>query len=388
MLDLFAAAQAAPAPCAQNIVAFDTVYCEPAAAASRRGGEILARYPGAKVIEVAAHDAIPALRQGDVADWMKTKRQVLVLGVKKTMTVRPNGRSADFIAPSTSNGCAMACTYCYVARHKGHSNPVTVFTNVEDAARTIVGHLSRTGPKPGPNQVDPVDWVYDLGENGDLSVDALISDNVLDLVTLFRRLPGAKASFATKYADRGMLSYDPRGRTRVRMSLMPEAQARLLDVRTSPVTQRIAHMNELHRAGYEVHVNFSPVVIRNGWIREWDELFAEMDAVLCADVKRSLAAEVIMLTHNAGLHEVNMAWHPKGEGLLWRPDLQEAKTSQNGMENIRYRTGQKADYVRTLTASWRCACPTAGCATPSRPAHIRPRGQLQARPLAASQEWS
>ncbi len=29
---------------------------------------------------------------------------VLVLGVKKSLVTRPNGRSADFIAPSTANG--------------------------------------------------------------------------------------------------------------------------------------------------------------------------------------------------------------------------------------------------------------------------------------------
>jgi hypothetical protein len=39
--------------------------------------------------------------------------------------------------------------------------------------------------------VDERDWVYDLGENGDLSVDAMVSDNVRDLVALFRSLPNA-----------------------------------------------------------------------------------------------------------------------------------------------------------------------------------------------------
>jgi spore photoproduct lyase len=46
------------------------------------------------------------------------------------------------------------------------------------------------------------------------------------------------------------------------MSLMPPALAKLLDVRTSPVAERIAAIPELHRVGYEVHLNFSPVVLR------------------------------------------------------------------------------------------------------------------------------
>lgn len=93
-----------------------------------------------------------------------------MLGTKRGLAFRPNGRSAAFIAPSTSNGCAMACAYCYVARRKGHSNPVTVFVNVGQVCAAIRRHAGAQGPKREPNQVDTAAWVYDLGENGDLSV--------------------------------------------------------------------------------------------------------------------------------------------------------------------------------------------------------------------------
>jgi spore photoproduct lyase len=192
--------------------------------------------------------------------------------------------------------------------------------------------------------------VYDLGENGDLSVDALVSDNVRDLVALFRGLPNAKGSFATKWVNPGLLGYDPQARTRVRVSLMPHGMAKLLDVRTSPVAERIALIPELHRAGYEVHLNFSPVVLHEGWEAEWAALFAELDDALPAAVKEQLAAEVIMLTHNEGLHEVNLAWHPKAEAVLWRPDIQERKRSEVGAVNLRYRTGWKGRWLGRFKA--------------------------------------
>lgn len=194
--------------------------------------------------------------------------------------------------------------------------------------------------------MDPRDWVYDLGENGGLSVDALISDNVRDLVAAFRDLPNAKGSFATKWVNPGLLDYDPRARTRIRMSLMPATLAKTLDVRTSPVAERIAFLPDLHRAGYEVQLNFSPVVLREGWEAEWGALFEELDDVLPAALKERLAAEVIMLTHNAGLHGINLRWHPKAEELLWRPDIQEEKRSETGAANLRYRTGWKGRWLR------------------------------------------
>ena len=322
------------------------IFLEPAVESHPRGREVLARFPDAERIEVASHWRIPDLRDADPADYLRTKRDTLVLGVKKGLTFRPNGRSADFIAPSTSNGCAMACAYCYVARRKGHTNPITVFVNIEELAASMARHAQRQGPKTESNQVDPRDWVYDLGENGDLSVDALVSDNVRDLVGTFRDIPNAKGSFATKWVNPALLDYDPRGRTRIRMSLMPPDMARLLDVRTSPVAERIAALPDLHRAGYEVHLNFSPVVLREGWEAEWGALFEHLNDILPAALKEQLAAEVIMLTHNAELHEMNLAWHPRAEDLLWRPDIQEEKRSEGGQTNLRYRTGWKGKWLR------------------------------------------
>jgi len=65
--------------------------------------------------------------------------------------------------------------------------------------------------------------------------------------------------------------------------------------------------------------------------------------------KAQAAAEVIFLTHNEQLHEVNLGWHPKAERLLWTPETQQAKWSQTGGRNVRYRTGFKGERVRDLT---------------------------------------
>jgi spore photoproduct lyase len=355
-MDLFQAAEAAatPAPAApasaRALLDVRRIFVEPAAERHPRGREILARFPDALRVPVRSHWQIPELH-GDAelaGSWNKVKRGTLVLGARKSFEARPNGRSADFVGPGASNGCAMACAYCYVARRKGFANPITVLVNVDQMLAFIARHAARQGPKAEPNQVDPSLWVYDVGENGDCSVDALISDNVRDTVAFFRTLPNAKASFATKYVNRDLLAYDPQGKTRVRFSLMPEGVARLVDVRTTPVAERVAAVDEFHRAGYEVHLNLSPVIVHDGWLDGWRELFRQVDDTLSPSAKDQLAAEVIMLTHNADLHETNLAWHPKAEAVLWRPDLQEAKRSESGARNLRYRAGLKRRYLDEL----------------------------------------
>ena len=336
----------------RSLLAIDTIYLERAVEAHARGRDILHRFPDARRIQVDSHWRIPELHgnEGLAEDWLRTKRTTLVLGVKKGLAMRPNGRSADFIAPSTSNGCAMACAYCYVPRRKGYANPISLFVNCGEVCDAIARHARRLGPKPEPNQIDPADWVYDVGENGDLSVDALVSDNVRDLVALFRATPGAKGSFATKAVNRDLLAYDPGGCTRVRFSLMPERVAKVVDVRTTPMAERIAAIDDFVRAGYEVHVNFSPVILYPGWEADYRALFEAVDAALGEQARRQLKAEIILLTHNEALHEVNLRWHPRAEDWLWTPGTQEAKVSEGGGDNLRYRTGWKGRWLARFKA--------------------------------------
>ncbi len=335
-----------------NLLDIRTIYHEPAIIEHERGREILDRFPEAERIVVPSHWNIPELHGNEdlVTDWNTVKRTVLVLGVKKGLGIKSFYRSADFIAPSTANGCAMACAYCYVGRRKGSANPISAFVNIEQILAAIERHASHQGLKPAPTQPDPELWVYELGTNSDLSVDALVSDNVRDLVGLFQELPNAKATFATKYVNPELLGFDPQGKTRLRFSLMPPGVAKIVDVRTSPVTERVRAIDEFVRAGYEVNLNFGPIIVYDGWLEEYAELFDLIDDTLSPVSRAQLAAEVIFLTHNEQLHELKLKWHPKAETLLWRPELQEGKTSGTGGQNLRYRMEIKRGLVRDFRA--------------------------------------
>lgn len=94
-----------------------------------------------------SHWRIPGLHDNEdnVERWARVKGETLVLSERKTLTTRPNGRSADFIAPGPSNGCAMACAYCYVPRRKGYANPITVFTNIDRIIAYLAQHIARQG---------------------------------------------------------------------------------------------------------------------------------------------------------------------------------------------------------------------------------------------------
>jgi hypothetical protein len=96
--------QRAEAPVDDRVLRVRQIYAEPAAVASPRGRQVLACFPDAEVAEVPSHWQIPELHgnAGNVDRWVRVKTETLVLGVKKSLSARPNERSANWIAPSSA----------------------------------------------------------------------------------------------------------------------------------------------------------------------------------------------------------------------------------------------------------------------------------------------
>jgi sulfatase maturation enzyme AslB (radical SAM superfamily) len=132
------------------LIDFQTIYLQPEVMKYARGREILDAYPAAERTLVDSHWKIPGLYgyEGNIDDWINIKRNVLVLGIKSSLSARPNTRSSDFVAPSNANGCSMACSYCYVPRRKGFANPITEFINIEQIVTYTRRHALRQGLKP------------------------------------------------------------------------------------------------------------------------------------------------------------------------------------------------------------------------------------------------
>ncbi len=68
-----------------DLLSIKKIYFEPEVKNYARGQEILTKYADAELIEVPSHWKIPELHgfHGSVEDWLKIKRNDLILGIKK-----------------------------------------------------------------------------------------------------------------------------------------------------------------------------------------------------------------------------------------------------------------------------------------------------------------
>jgi spore photoproduct lyase len=264
----------------------------------------------------------------------------LVNTKRKNLIIRPSGRSTDFLTPTIIMGCGFQCSYCFCKRYK--TEGVDVATNINDILTEIDHHVWFADVEK-PNQTHPEFISYDLGCNSDMALHAKHYDwrKVFDF---FKNHPKAMGSFATKYVNEDLLTYNPEGKIRIRFSLMPEKYANKLEPNTTSIDLRIKNIDRFIKAGYDVHINFSPVIVEKDWLIEYGELFRKVQGGV--EYKDKVKAEVIFLTHNEGKHQYNLDNSLFGEELLWKPEIQENKTSQYGGNNIRYKHDLKSQYIK------------------------------------------
>mgnify|MGYP003641611793 FL=1 len=258
---------------------------------------------------------------------------------RKAMKIRPSGRSSDYITPSFGYGCLYKCSYCYMRRHAKHG--LQVATNTNQIIDEIVRHLWLLKWPKDPNQTHDKYYTYDFSCNEDYVKHAKYHNWEL-LFDYFKDNDRVMGTAATKYVNKSLLKYNPERKVRIRFSLMPQKLSSVLEPGTSSIVDRIHAINDFYEAGYDVHINYSPIIAYQETTEDYKELFKLVDDIVDDNIKEYVKCECIFLTHNVKMHKYNIDNNVKGEEYLWTPGKQESKLSQFGGRNIRYSYKYKA----------------------------------------------
>lgn len=266
--------------------------------------------------------------------------------IRKALDIKYSGRSSDYITPSFIYGCLLNCTYCYCKRnvHKG----LNIAKNVDQILTTINNHAIFIAPNDKqlvkPNQTHEKYITYDISCNEDFALHSKYH-NWKRIFQFFVEHETAMGTLATKIVPTKYLEFPVKKKIRIRFSLMPQVISTLLEPNTAKIDDRIEAINKFIEAGYDVHVNFSPVVLYKDWENQYKELFNKLNNTVKDKYKEQVKAEVIFLTHSAKKHETNINLSLTGEHLIWQPKLQETKTSSYGQKALRYKRELKSYYI-------------------------------------------
>lgn len=211
----------------------------------------------------------------------------------RTLVTKDNNNSANCIAPNIIYGCFGGCvdTYCYMSRYNGHR--VFVNTNVDDIFQSVVEW--EKGFNKVPDQQDAVYTMVDIACNTDLVLmQKHMPESLHDYLKRYDNHPQLNSTMATKYPALLKLDVTHFNKPpRIRVSLMPQVYSNILEPKMQSISSRIEDINRLKELGWQVHINYSPVVFHRRWIQHYDDLFAEVKSV-AGDNK----CEVIVLTNH------------------------------------------------------------------------------------------
>ena len=258
----------------------------------------------------------------------------------KTLTTKDNGRSSDAVSPNFIYGCLGGCmkSYCYVGRF--NNNKLFINENTSEILASINKWAEQQPMPKTPNQVDDKYYCIDIGCSTDVALHGKHYQwqQVFDF---FNTHPKLKSTFATKYPTKFRIedyTLAP-GKHRIRVSLMPQKYSDVLEPNTDSIADRIAMIPKLQEK-MEVHINFSPIIYEEGWLKEYEDLFQQIGMKGI-----NVPCECIFLTYN------NTSYNNASDtvnALCWKPEIQEKKDSQYAADNIRYKYQLKAQMIENF----------------------------------------
>lgn len=269
------------------------------------GKQLLEKYKEVPKIEIENHNNIEEMRKKQNNEFMDMKRN-LIIGIRKTHKFVENHKTSDFLVPYTSSGCTAACMYCYLVCNYNKCAYLRLFVNREEMLEKIIKVASKSEK----------DLTFEIGSNSDLVLENTITGNLPWTIENFKNSPKGKLTFPTKF-DMVDDILDVKGKEKViiRMSVNPKAIIQKVEMGTSPLEKRVAAINKLKEAGYQVGILIAPVIFVENWEKLYEELVIYLKENLSEKVKQDVFFEVIFMTYSYIHRKINEEAFPNAINL-------------------------------------------------------------------------
>ena len=225
---------------------------------------ICCAFPTAEVVEQldTVHNRV-GLHEPEPTHRVARGKQTLVLGElsPKHAVWDGGGQEAPYLHRrrlSLYGFCFYACRFCYLAGRDAvwHSPTVKIFVNLTEIMDEAERHIRRAE--------QPLEFCIGELQDG-LSLDPLTAYSSV-LVPFFAKQRDACLEVRTKStAVERLLSLNHRQRILLSWTLNPPEVARVFEVGSPPVEERIAAMQRCAEAGYRLRASIMPVIPLGDW---------------------------------------------------------------------------------------------------------------------------
>lgn len=283
----------------------DVIYYEEKIADYELGKQLLDKYKEVPKFIIENHNNIEEMRKKENKEFPKMKRN-LIIGIRKTHKFVPNNKISDYLVPYTSSGCTAMCLYCYLVCNYNKCAYLRLFVNREEMLDKIVKTANESEKE----------LTLEIGSNSDLILENSITGNLKWTIENFAKAEKGYLTFPTKF-DMVDDILDAKGKEKViiRMSVNPKEIIQKVEMGTSPLEKRVAAINKLKEAGYQVGILIAPVIFVENWEKLYKELVIYLKENLSEKVKQDVFFEVIFMTYSYIHRKINEEAFPSAINL-------------------------------------------------------------------------
>lgn len=245
------------------------VYFEPRALEYPLGQKIYeqALSAGLPILMAGSHNRIAGLPGNTPRRRFLEAKRTLVVGVRRGTTFQTSRPSADYALP-LATGCPGHCHYCYLNTNLSTKPYVRIYVNLAEILDIADKYARERAPRltyfDGSCTSDPVaveHWSHGLST----------------AIEHFARSEFGRFRFVTKFAAVDpLLGLPHNGHTRIRFSVNTRTVATQFEKAVPRVSERLDAAARVALAGYPLGFHISPVIIYDGWKKEYAKLLEEM----------------------------------------------------------------------------------------------------------------
>lgn len=187
--------------------------------------------------------------------------------------------------------CIYECNYCYLQGYF-HSPDIVLYINHEE----IAAEIKSTAEAYHLLHPDQKVWFH-AGEYSDSLALTHLSGELTHYFKLFRDLPNCNLELRTKSVNtKELLKESPLPNVITSFSLSPAHRAKLNDLKTPPLKNRLAAILELHELGFPIGIHFDPIIYDDVFIETYSDLCDQLLAHIDAASIRYISLGVVRFT--------------------------------------------------------------------------------------------
>ncbi len=217
------------------------------------------------------------------AGYVEAKR-TLVVGVRRSLKFETCKPSAHYQLPLVTS-CPGMCEYCYLNTTLGKKPYIRVYVNIGEILGRAGEYIKERAPEI---------TLFEGAATSDPLPVELWTGALRETIEFFGREEFGRFRFVTKFTGVDeLLEAGHNGHTRVRFSLNSDYVISQYERGTPRLAERVGAAAKIAEAGYPLGFIIAPIIVYNGWQKDYAGLFRELQSHLAASIGSGLTFEFI-----------------------------------------------------------------------------------------------